>query len=215
MKAKCQSYVFQLVAVTLMFFIGSTQGFALDFSDRAQSGSDQTEYAAPIVPSGRLSYSLPDSISFHDERYNEASDEVSPAPPLSGKLTPRLFVSSPQHLPTNKKGKVICTKKRPDLEGFDTPMVGIASWYGNEFHGRKTASGETFDQNAFTLASLTIPMGALVMVKNLLTGKEVRAKVNDCGPYTGNRIADLSKGLAKYLGIFQDGTGPVSVRILQ
>jgi rare lipoprotein A (peptidoglycan hydrolase) len=199
-----------------LFFIGSTQGLALDFSDRAQSGSNPTEYSSPRVPAGKLSYSLSTVTPRTDVESDRVADtHESSESPLLGKLTRRLFESQSHLIPRDKNGKVICTKKLPDVGGSVPPMVGIASWYGNQFHVRETASGIVFDQNAFTLASLTIPMGTMVIVKNLITRKEVRATVNDCGPYTGNRIADLSKGLAKYLGLFERGTGPVTVTILQ
>ena len=89
---------------------------------------------------------------------------------------------------------------------------GIASWYGGTFHGKKTASGEVFDKNAFTLASRTLPLGTWVRVKNPVTNVEVEAKVNDHGPYVSGRIADLSHGLAKKLGI--TGVGYVVITVL-
>lgn len=87
--------------------------------------------------------------------------------------------------------------------------VGIASWYGPGFHGRKTASGERFNQYAMTAAHKTLPLGSMVRVTNLQTDESVVVRINDRGPYAGGRIIDLSKGAAQALGI--NGTGRVSL----
>ncbi|MDO4699679.1 MAG: septal ring lytic transglycosylase RlpA family protein [Moraxella sp.] len=88
---------------------------------------------------------------------------------------------------------------------------GIASWYGRQFHGRKTASGETFDMNGLTAAHRTLPMNCYIRVTNKDNGKSVVVKVNDRGPFHGNRVLDLSYGAAKAIGITQKGTGNVSI----
>lgn len=87
--------------------------------------------------------------------------------------------------------------------------TGTASWYGPGFHGRKTASGERFNQYAMTAAHKTLPLGSRVKVTNLKTNKSIVVKINDRGPYVGGRIIDLSKGAAQALGI--NGTGKVSI----
>ena len=86
---------------------------------------------------------------------------------------------------------------------------GMASWYGREFHGKSTASGERFDMNDLTAAHKTLPFGTIVEVKNLENGKSVKLKINDRGPYRGNRIIDLSFGGAKEIGMVK--TGEVNV----
>lgn len=88
---------------------------------------------------------------------------------------------------------------------------GIASWYGRQFHGRKTASGETFDMNGLTAAHRTLPMNCYIRVTNKDNGKSVVVKVNDRGPFHGNRVLDLSYGAAKAIGLTQKGTGNVSI----
>ena len=82
-----------------------------------------------------------------------------------------------------------------------TNMVGIASFYGSQFHGHKTASGEIFNQNAFTAAHRTIPLQSKVKVTNLKNNKTVVVRITDRGPWVKNRIMDLSKGAAKSIGI--------------
>lgn len=88
---------------------------------------------------------------------------------------------------------------------------GIASWYGGSFHGKKTASGEIFDQYANTVAHRTLPLGTRVSIENPRTGVIVYAKVNDRGPFIPGRTVDLSKGLADKLGI--SGTAPVELGV--
>lgn len=78
---------------------------------------------------------------------------------------------------------------------------GVASWYGRQFHGRKTASGETFDMNAMTAAHRSLPLNCYIRVTNKDNGKSVVVKVNDRGPFHGNRVLDLSYGAAKQLGM--------------
>ncbi|MBL4063242.1 septal ring lytic transglycosylase RlpA family protein [Acinetobacter baumannii] len=90
-------------------------------------------------------------------------------------------------------------------------QTGMASWYGRQFHGRKTASGETFDMNALTAAHRSLPLNCYIRVTNKDNGKSVVVKVNDRGPFHGNRVLDLSYGAAKRLGITNAGTAKVSI----
>lgn len=92
---------------------------------------------------------------------------------------------------------------------------GYASWYGREFHGKTTASGEIFDMNEMTAAHKTLPFGTIVEVKNLSNGKSVRMKINDRGPYRGNRIIDLSFAGAREIGIVKSGEATVGIKILK
>lgn len=90
-------------------------------------------------------------------------------------------------------------------------QTGLASWYGRQFHGRKTASGDIFDMNALTAAHRSLPLNCYVKVTNKSNGKSVVVKVNDRGPFHGNRVMDLSYGAAKQLGITSKGVGNVSI----
>lgn len=92
--------------------------------------------------------------------------------------------------------------------------VGIASWYGELFHGRYTANGEVFDMDALTAAHPTMPLPSYAEVTNLGNGRRIVVRVNDRGPYAHNRIIDLSKRSAHALGIYTAGTGKVRVRYL-
>lgn len=91
---------------------------------------------------------------------------------------------------------------------------GVSSFYGKKFHGRKTASGETFNMNGLSAAHKTLPMGTMLKVTNPETGKSVVVKVNDRGPYEKGRSLDLSQGAAKKIGLDRKGTGEVEIETL-
>lgn len=90
---------------------------------------------------------------------------------------------------------------------------GEASWYGPGFHGRKTASGERFNQHGLTAAHRKLPLGTKARVTNLDNGKTVEVKINDRGPYVRGRIIDLSKAAAERLGMKDAGTTPVRLEV--
>ena len=89
--------------------------------------------------------------------------------------------------------------------------VGEASWYGPGFQGNETANGETFDQKKMTAAHPTLPMGTDVEVTNLENGKKVEVRINDRGPYVGDRAIDLSRAAARKLDMEEDGTTQVKI----
>jgi rare lipoprotein A len=88
---------------------------------------------------------------------------------------------------------------------------GLASWYGDEFHGRYTANGEIFDKDGISAAHPTLPLPSYVRVTNLQNGKSLIVRVNDRGPYAHNRVIDVSIKAAHLLGFFNRGTVPVRV----
>jgi rare lipoprotein A len=91
---------------------------------------------------------------------------------------------------------------------------GIASWYGPKFNGRMTASGERYDMNALTAAHPSLPFGTRIGVRNTRTGREVVVRVNDRGPYSRNRILDLSYAAAREVGVVGPGTASVEVYLV-
>lgn len=91
---------------------------------------------------------------------------------------------------------------------------GIASWYGEEFHGKRSSSGELYDMYKMTAAHRTLPIPCYVEVTNLHNGRRAVLRVNDRGPFKDNRIIDLSYVAARKLGIWQNGTGLVAVRVI-
>jgi rare lipoprotein A len=94
---------------------------------------------------------------------------------------------------------------------------GLASHYGNEFQGKKTASGERFSQSEMTAAHRKLPLGTKVMVENMETGEKTEVKITDRGPYADSkrRIIDLSRGAADSIGIAGQGVGPVRVTVTE
>lgn len=90
--------------------------------------------------------------------------------------------------------------------------VGVASWYGSQFHGRLTANGEIFDMNRLSAAHTTLPLPSMVEVTNLENGRSLVVRVNDRGPFVNDRIIDLSREAARRLGFEQQGTARVRVR---
>jgi rare lipoprotein A len=100
-------------------------------------------------------------------------------------------------------------------EEFDYDRVGTASWYGADFHGRRTASGEIYNMHALTAAHPTLPLSTVVRVSNLDNGLSVVVRINDRGPYVGNRIIDLSRAGARTLGFDARGTTRVRVTVLR
>lgn len=93
-------------------------------------------------------------------------------------------------------------------------MHGIASWYGNPYHGRKTANGEIYDMGALTAAHRTLPFGSIVRVSRSDDGREVQVRINDRGPFFINRVIDLSREAARRIGMLRRGTTEVSVEPL-
>lgn len=93
-------------------------------------------------------------------------------------------------------------------------QLGIASWYGRKFHGRRTSSGEPYDMYAMTAAHKTLPLPTYVEVTNLGNGRKVIVRVNDRGPFHVNRIIDLSYAAAYKLGMLRDGTALVKIRAI-
>ncbi|MHA1538507.1 MAG: septal ring lytic transglycosylase RlpA family protein [Alphaproteobacteria bacterium] len=100
-------------------------------------------------------------------------------------------------------------------EDFAYDRTGLASWYGDPFHGRKTANGEIYNKWAMTAAHKTLQMPSLVEVTNLENGRKLILRVNDRGPFVSGRIIDLSRGAARKLGVEKTGVAKVRVRILK
>ena len=100
-------------------------------------------------------------------------------------------------------------------EDYSYSEVGIASWYGSDFHNKKTANGENYDMNTLTAAHRTLPLPSIVRVTNLENGRSLVLRVNDRGPYAKNRIIDVSKRAAQLLGFQTQGTAKVRVDLLE
>jgi rare lipoprotein A len=105
-------------------------------------------------------------------------------------------------------------QKTVTREGAQAVQYGIASWYGKDFHGRPTSSGEIYDMYQLTCAHNTFPLGTMVMVTHIENGKSVELKVNDRGPFVKDRIIDLSYAAAQIIGMYEKGTAYVKVETI-
>ncbi|KZC21418.1 MULTISPECIES: septal ring lytic transglycosylase RlpA family protein [Rhodanobacter] len=157
--------------------------------------------------------------AFHDDlskpqgsRYRDGEDSVPPPLDVSQLVEP-VPKAEPRSLYGNKSPYTVrgqTYRVLPSARGYDER--GIASFYGNKFHGYKTSSLETYDMYAFSAASTTLPLPSYARVTNLETGKSVIVRVNDRGPFHDNRLIDLSYAAAVKIGIWPKGTGLVEVR---
>lgn len=138
----------------------------------------------------------------------------SPAEPA-----PTLQATQPATTPTPVERTPAVSDDTPDdLEeapANDRAERGIASWYGEAHHGKPTASGEPFDMYAMTAAHPSLDMGTRVEVENLGNGRTVIVRINDRGPFTGDRVIDVSMAAAQALGFVAAGTAEVEVRLLR
>ena len=144
-------------------------------------------YRPPPPPASSNSASNHGRSSRPNTAGNTASVKTSPAPPLA-----------PAPVPGNL-GKPVSSE------------VGLASWYGPPYAGRKGADGTVYDQNAMTAAHLTLPMGTMVRVTNLTNNESVVVKITDRGPFVRGRIIDLSLAAAKATGVYRAGVAKVKV----
>ena len=108
-----------------------------------------------------------------------------------------------------------CSMHRYDKPKVGTTQRGVASWYGEPFHGRKTASGEVYDMHGMTAAHKELPLGTEVEVKNLDNGREARLRVNDRGPFIRGRVLDVSYAGAQKLGMVGPGTARIELRVVR
>ncbi|HET9869769.1 MAG TPA: septal ring lytic transglycosylase RlpA family protein [bacterium] len=100
-------------------------------------------------------------------------------------------------------------------DAWKSQMEGVASWYGPEFNGRLTASGEVYDMYAYTAAHRTLPLGTVVRVTDEENGKTVEVRVNDRGPFKKDRIIDLSKSACQALDMMGNGTARVKLDVIR
>jgi rare lipoprotein A len=113
---------------------------------------------------------------------------------------------------TSRKAVPLATPQAPAKKG--TVEKGIASWYGEPYHGRITASGEVYDMFGMTAAHRSLPFDTLVRVTRRDTGQRVEVRINDRGPFIEGRIIDLSFAAAKLIGLDVDGVAPVKIEVL-
>lgn len=159
--------------------------------------------AAPVAPVVTPSQPVPAA----------ASEALVDTPPHD---TPALLIApkSPSTSPPSDQGDVASLERQPVVRPSRFVQIGIASWYGPGFHGKRTANGEIYDQHALTAAHRSLPLGTQVMVTNLESGRAIEVRINDRGPFAKGRIIDLSLVAAKSIGVYAPGTALVRVEVL-
>ncbi|MGR9086878.1 MAG: septal ring lytic transglycosylase RlpA family protein [Gammaproteobacteria bacterium] len=137
----------------------------------------------------------------------------TPATPVNRHLAANRPLRQHSIIPVNRSEKQKDTGNQESLIPRITRYIkqGIASWYGPRFHGRKTANGEIFDMYAMTAAHKTLPIPSYAQVTNLDNNRSIIVRINDRGPYVGDRLLDLSYAAAKKLGIAKEGLGKVEI----
>lgn len=141
----------------------------------------------------------------HDSTPNVSKVDIAALPEPVPKIEPRSrYGNKPSYAVLGRTYHVL-----PSAQGYSER--GLASWYGNKFHGYMTSSLEPYDMYAFSAAHKTLPLPTYVRVTNLANGKSVIVRANDRGPFVENRIIDLSYAAAVRIGIWPKGTGMVQV----
>jgi rare lipoprotein A len=163
---------------------------ALWFAPRVQPPSPP-----PSLPPQPSSPEVPSVTT--DEHRKSASQQDSPGNILLALADPQSAASPSSSLQATRSER------------------GKASFYGGYFHGRRTASGEIYNQNSFTAAHRTLRMGTMVIVKNLRNGREVTVRINNRGPYARGRIIDVSTRAARELRMVDSGVVPVEISVLE
>ena len=143
-----------------------------------------------------------------------AACATTPAPTTSVTQAPRPHIGPARAVPATMRpyqvgGVWYAPREDPDYEA-----VGTASWYGAQFHNRRTADGEVFDMDAPSGAHKTLPLPCIVEVTNLENGRRLQVRINDRGPFVDGRIIDLSREAARRLGFYDKGTARVQVRYI-
>ena len=132
---------------------------------------------------------------------------------LSACATTRVATAPARPAPAPLPGSTAPAVPAPIAPGYEE--TGDASWYGHPYHGRKAASGETYDMNQMTAAHRTLPFGTRIRVESLVDGSAVEVRINDRGPFKDDkRILDLSYAAAKLLGVVGPGVIPIKLRVV-
>lgn len=136
-------------------------------------------------------------------------------PPQQSKQTSGGIIDSPaMHRATMRSYTVAGKTYYPQMVSIGDAYSGIASWYGKDFHGRKTSNGEVYNMYEMTAAHKTLPMNTMVKVTNLENSKSIVVRINDRGPFVKERIIDLSHTGANRIDMIKKGTAPVRLEIV-
>jgi rare lipoprotein A (peptidoglycan hydrolase) len=151
---------------------------------------------------------------FYQRPAKSTSKVATPRSTQTNKVSAQQVSNSRSGFSLSKMVKPASSSK-PSYMSTGLLQSGKASWYGSDFHGGKTANGETYDMNSQTAAHRTLPFGTMVKVTNLNNGQETVVRVNNRGPFREGRIIDLSKGAASQLGMISRGIASVKLEVLK
>jgi len=145
----------------------------------------------------------------------EAAVELHPVP-ASMALPPRPAPTPalPELASRPPAAALAAVEREAELQRRQALETGLASWYGPGFEGRLTANGEVYDSSGMTAAHKELPLGTEVIVVNLENGREARLRINDRGPFVGERVIDVSKAAAKLLGFYYTGLAEVRIDLV-
>lgn len=174
-----------------------------------KTNANEITYKLRRYTDGFYERSYSDTIKYKIEKKNKKENDIrsiTKKPVKNGKYEGCYKVGKPYTV----LGQTYYPK-----EDHNYKEIGMASWYGSDFHNKKTANGETYNMNDYTAAHRTLPLPCIVKVTNLENGKSVKVRVNDRGPFAKNRIIDVSKKVAKHLDFHGQGTTKVKVEYLK
>jgi rare lipoprotein A len=202
-----------LAVLPLALVAPATAGAAQDWKQNCSGpqyvcGGEATVAKAKTVTSAKVQ--KPAKVA--KAKVKKPAAAVSSAPvKAKNKVAQKVKAKSPAKVasaPKKSKAKVAKASGGTSYQG------GVASWYGGNFHGRKTANGETYNMNAMTAAHKTLPFGTKVRVTNTRNGDSVVVRINDRGPFIAGRVIDLSRAAASQIGVTSSGVAPVKLAIL-
>ncbi|WP_302849222.1 septal ring lytic transglycosylase RlpA family protein [Leptolyngbya iicbica] len=175
-----------------------------------QSGTLQPSQLTPLVGPDFIGVAHGGEILF------VVDETLQPHPEVPAAVTAVQWVNNLRHA-LNEEPMALAQVQMVlnGLAETSETLYGTASWYGPYFHGRQTANGEIFDENELTAAHKTLPFNTRLKVTNRMNGRSVVVRINDRGPYIGQRSLDLSKAAARCLGSTQDGVVPYEAVILE
>lgn len=182
----------------------------------AACAPNRTKPSQPAAPTGERDAAVPETSRPQAERYRDKRDGGPSKPAVDiSKLQEPIPKIEPRSRYGNKSPYSVLGKTYTVLaEAGNYVERGIASWYGNKFHGYMTSSLEPYDMYQFSAAHKSLPLPSYAKVTNLENGKSVVVRVNDRGPFHENRLIDLSYAAAVRIGVWPKGTGLVEVRVL-
>jgi rare lipoprotein A len=192
------------IAATLdQFYQGEGEATAIT----VRWDADQEAYVIALADTDLVTIGTAAAVILPDTTENDAVDALQ----ATNRLRRLLGGAEPL---AAVAGQPEPTAAAPAFQEVVSVTTGQASWYGPGFHGRRTASGEVFNQNALTAAHRRLPFGTVVRVTNLNNNRQVVVRINDRGPFTGGRVIDLSAGAAREIGLDRAGVGPVRLEVL-